>query len=281
MKPLNVASRAPGESHVANESTASATHRSLERGLAVLESVAPTKGPVTLAETSRRLGLHRSTAHHLMRSLVSLGYLRQDESSRGYQLTQKLNQLTVRLWTAEQLGEIAQPFLEELSRATGEGTSLAAWISGIVMIAAKREATGPVRVVQDVGGDRPIYCTAVGKALAAWLPRAEVKAALVRTRMEKLTPKTITTRAAFDSELRRIRAAGYAIDDEEQFLGLRCIAMPVFCYTGQVVASMCVVGPKHRMTLQKVQAARTPLAALSQKLSERLGYSAAGSAQRG
>ena len=277
----NVALRAPGESQVANESTASATHRSLERGLAVLESVATTKGPVTLAETSRRLGLHRSTAHHLMRSLVSLGYLRQDESSRGYELTQKLNQLTGRLWTAEQLGEIAQPFLDELSRATGEGTSVAAWISGIVTIAAKREATGPVRVVQDVGGDRPIYCTAVGKALAAWLPRAEVKAALARTRMEKLTPKTITTQAAFDSELRRIRAAGYAIDDEEQFLGLRCIAMPVFCYTGQVVASMCVVGPKHRMTLQKVQAARAPLAALSQKLSERLGYSAAGSAQRG
>lgn len=277
----NVALRAPGESQVANESTASATHRSLERGLAVLESVATTKGPVTLAETSRRLGLHRSTAHHLMRSLVSLGYLRQDESSRGYELTQKLNQLTGRLWTAEQLGEIAQPFLDELSRATGEGTSVAAWISGIVTIAAKREATGPVRVVQDVGGNRPIYCTAVGKALAAWLPRAEVKAALARTRMEKLTPKTITTLAAFDSELRRIRAAGYAIDDEEQFLGLRCIAMPVFCYTGQVVASMCVVGPKHRMTLQKVQAARAPLAALSQKLSERLGYPAAGSAQRG
>lgn len=277
----NVALRAPGELQVANESTASATHRSLERGLAVLESVATTKGPVTLAETSRRLGLHRSTAHHLMQSLVSLGYLRQDGSSRGYELTQKLNQLTGRLWTAEQLGEIAQPFLDELSRATGEGTSVAAWISGIVTIAAKREAAGPVRVVQDVGGDRPIYCTAVGKALAAWLPRAEVKAALARTRMEKLTPKTITTQAAFDSELRRIRAAGYAIDDEEQFLGLRCIAMPVFCYTGQVVASMCVVGPKHRMTLQKVQAARAPLAALSQKLSERLGYPAAGSAQRG
>jgi DNA-binding IclR family transcriptional regulator len=277
----NVALRAPGESQVANEPTASATHRSLERGLAVLESVATTKGPVTLAETSRRLGLHRSTAHHLMQSLVSLGYLRQDGSSHGYELTQKLNQLTGRLWTAEQLGEIAQPFLDELSRATGEGTSVAAWIGGIVTIAAKREATGPVRVVQDVGGERPIYCTAVGKALAAWLPRAEVKAALARTRMEKLTPKTITTQAAFDSELRRIRAAGYAVDDEEQFLGLRCIAMPVFCYTGQVVASMCVVGPKHRMTLQKMQAARAPLAALSQKLSERLGYPAAGTAQPG
>lgn len=247
----------------------------------MLESVAATNGPLTLAETSRRLGLHRSTAHHLMQSLVGLGYLRQDERSRGYELTQKLNHLTGRLWTAEQLGEIAQPLLEQLSGTTGEGSSVAAWIGGIVTIAAKREATGPVRVVQDVGGDRPIYCTAVGKAIAAWLPPAEVKAALARSPMEKLTPKTITSRAAFEAELRRIRAAGHAIDDEEQYLGLRCIAMPVFCYTGQVVGSMCVVGPKHRMTLQKLQAARAPLAVLSLKLSKRLGYAAAGPAQRG
>jgi DNA-binding IclR family transcriptional regulator len=98
---------------------------------------------------------------------------------------------------------------------------------------------------------------------------------LGRTRMERLTPKTITTQAAFDAELRRIRAAGYAIDDEEQHEGLRCIAMPVFCYTGQVFASMCVLGPKHRMTHQKLQAASTALSALSGRLSQRLGYSAA------
>ena len=253
---------------------ARATHRSLERGLGVLECVAASKGPVSLAEMSRRLGLHRSTAHHLMRSLVGLGYLRQEERSRGYALTQKLHQLTGRLWTAEQLGDIAQPFLEDLSRATGEGTSLAAWVDGIVTIAAKREATGPVRVVQDVGGDRPIHCTAVGKALAAWLPQADVNAALARTRMQKLTPRTITTRAAFAAELRRVLAAGFAIDDEEQFLGLRCIAMPVFCHTGRVVASMCVVGPKQRMTHQKLQVVRVPLAESSRKLSERLGFTA-------
>ena len=76
---------------------------------------------------------------------------------------------------------------------------------------------------------------------------------------------------AFEAELRRIRSAGYAIDDEEQFEGLRCIAMPVFCYTGDVIASMCVVGPKHRMTHQKLTAVRVPLARLSRRLSERLG----------
>jgi DNA-binding IclR family transcriptional regulator len=69
----------------------------------------------------------------------------------------------------------------------------------------------------------------------------------------------------------RIRADGYAIDDEEQYEGLRCIAMPVFCYTGQVFASMCVLGPTHRMTRQELLAVRGPLATLSRTLSERLG----------
>lgn len=248
------------------------THRSLERGLAVLESVAAAGRLASLAETARRVGLHRSTAHHLMQMLVSAGYLRQEKTTRGYELTEKLYQLTGRTWSAEQLGEIARPFLGELTQATGEGTSVAAWINGRVTIVAKRDADGPVRVVQDIGADRPIYCSAVGKALAAWLPRAEVQAALTRTRVVRHTPKTITTRAAFDAELRRIRAAGYTIDDEEHYEGLRCIAMPVFCYTKQVFASMCVLGPRHRMTHHKLLAVRAPLTALSERLSECLGY---------
>jgi len=250
---------------------ASPTHRSLERGLAVIELLAASGGTVALADAARRLGLHRSTAYHLMQSLAAMGWLRQVESSRGYELTEKLFRLTGNRWSVEQLGEIAQPYLEELTRATGEGTSVGAWIHGTITIAAKRELGGPVRVVQDVGSTRQLYCTAVGKALAAWLPASEVRAALAKTRMERLTPKTITTRAAFDAELKRIRAAGYAIDDEEQYLGLRCVAMPVFCYSGEVIASMCVVGPKHRMTNRKLAEVRGPLAVLSRRMSERLG----------
>lgn len=251
---------------------APSTHRSLERGLAVLELLAGTAGPVALADAARRLGLHRSTAHHLMQTLVGLGWLRQEEDTRSYALTSRLHQLTGRRWSAEQIGDLAQPYLERLTGETGEGSSVAVWASGTVTIAAKREADGPVRVVQDVGAVRPMYCTAVGKALAAWLPHAEVAAALAREPMLPLTPKTITTPEAFESELRRIRNAGYALDDEEQFKGLRCIAVPVFCYTGEVVASMCVLGPRQRMTHQRLLAVRTPLVALAKELSEQLGF---------
>lgn len=259
-------------SKASSSAAGASTHRSLERGLAVLELLAGAAGPVALTDAARRLGLHRSTAHHLMQTLVGLGWLRQEEDTRSYALTARLHQLTGRRWSAEQIADMAQPYLERLTRETGEGSSVAVWTGGKVTIAAKREADGPVRVVLDVGAVRPIYCTAVGKALAAWLPPAEVLAALAREPMRPLTPRTITTPEAFESELRRIRNAGYALDDEEQFTGLRCIAMPVFCYTGEIVASMCVLGPRQRMTHQKLLAVRTPLAALARELSEQLGF---------
>ncbi len=249
-----------------------ATHLSLERGLRLVETVALNGGAISLSEAARRTGLHRSTAHHLLQTLVDLDYLRQDPESRGYELAAKPFLLTGRTWSPEQLARIGQPFLAELARRSGEGSSLAAYRDGTVTVVAKREHDGPVRVVQDVGAQRPIHCTAVAKAIVPWLPPAELAGLLARLRFERHTPKTITTRAEFEAELRRIRAAGYAIDDEEHLEGIRCIATPVFGHAGQVVASMCAVGPKNRMTHQKLRELRAPLAELARELSESLGW---------
>lgn len=248
------------------------THRSLERGLAVLEAVAGAGGPATLAQTARRVGLHRSTAHHLLQALVGLGYLRQDPDTRGYELAAKPFQLTGRTWSPEQLAAVAQPILAELTRRSGEGSSFSAYRDGAVTVVAKREHDGPVRVVQDVGARRPLHCTAVAKAVLPWLPAVELAGLLARLRFERHTPKTLVTRRAFEAELRRIRTAGYAIDDEEHIEGIRCVAMPVFGHTGQVLGSLCSLGPKSRMSYQKLRELRAPLGELAQRMSERLGF---------
>jgi DNA-binding IclR family transcriptional regulator len=247
------------------------THRSLERGLRLLEAVAAEPQPLPLSEAARRTGLHRSTTHHLLQTLVRAGYLQQDEATRSYTAAARLHRLSGRSWSLEQLGALARPALEALTRETGEGSSMAVWHGAQVRIAAKQESDGPVRVVQDLGAERPLYCTAVGKAIAGWLPADELAAALARTPMVARTPKTITSASALATELRRIRSAGFAIDDEEQFEGLRCIAMPVFGAGARVLGSLCVLGPKQRMTYQKLQAARVPLAAQARALSQRLG----------
>jgi DNA-binding IclR family transcriptional regulator len=249
------------------------THQSLERGLLLVETVALNGRLTSLAEAARRTGLHRSTAHHLLQTLVGLGYLRQDPETRGYELAAKPFQLTGRTWSREQLAEIAQPYLVELTRRGGEGSSFAAYRDGAVTVVAKCEHDGPVRVVQDVGAHRPLHCTAVAKAVLPWLPAPELSGVLARLRFPRQTPKTIVARPAFEAELRRIRAAGYAIDDEEHIEGIRCVAMPVFGHAGQPLGSMCTLGPKSRVTQQKLKELRVPLAELSRKLSERLGHS--------
>ena len=251
----------------------SPTHQSLERGLRLVEAVALNGARTSLAEAARRTGLHRSTAHHLLQTLVSLGYLRQDAETRAYELAAKPFQITGRIWSPEQLAAIAQSSLAELTRRSGEGSSFSVYRDGAVTVVAKCEHDGPVRVVQDLGARRPLHCTAVAKAILPWVPQPELAGLLARMRFARHTPKTLLTRAAFEAELRRIRAAGYALDDEEHIEGIRCIAMPVFGHAGQVVGSICTLGPKGRMTYQRLRDLRLPLGELSAKLSQRLGYS--------
>ncbi len=164
------------------------------------------------------------------------------------------------------------PFLDDLSRRVGEGTSLATFRDGVVTVVAKRESEGPVRVVQEVGAERPIYCTAVGKALGAWLPQQELEGIMARTAFERKTARTILTPVALRRELARIRATGFAIDNEEHMEGIRCIATPVRDHSGRVCASLCVVGPTSRLPQRRLAEIRRPLAAVAADLSARSGY---------
>jgi len=173
------------------------------------------------------------------------------------------------------------PYLDELSRRTGEGTSLAVLRDGVVTVIAKREPEGPVRVVQEVGARRPIYCTAVGKALAAWLPEQELSGIIRRTVFGRLTPRTITSPTAYRRELARIRATGFAVDNEEHIEGIRCIATAVRDHSGEVRASLCVVGPKNRLPQRRLAEIRQVLAAVSADLSARLGHGSTGEITNG
>jgi DNA-binding IclR family transcriptional regulator len=248
------------------------THQSLERGLRILETVAASGGSATLAETVRRTALHRSTAYHLLQTLVGFGYLRQDPHTRGYELTAKLFRLTARTFSPEQIGRLAESVTTEFTALIGEGTSVAAYGDGAVTIVAKCDPSNPYRVVQDIGATRPIHATAVGKVIVAFLPPAERAAVLAALKFEPHTVRTLVTRAAFESQLRRIRSAGYAVDDEEHHDGLRCIAAPVFAYTGYAVAALCIIGPKVRMTRQRLRELREPLLARARLLSTMLDW---------
>lgn len=248
------------------------SHQSLERGLRVIETIADFGGAASVSVIARKTGLPRSTAHHLLRSLIAFGYLHQDSEAQPYKLAPKLFKLTGHAWTQGQLAELSLPFIDELSRRTGEGTSLAIFREGVVLVVAKRDSEGPVRVVQKVGTLRPIHCTAVGKILTAWLPEKELDDVIDRIVFEKFTAKTITATTVLKRELTRVRTNGFAVDNEEHIEGIRCIAAPVRDPSGKVCAALCIVGPKNRFSPRRLKELRGPLREVAEKLSIQLGY---------
>jgi DNA-binding IclR family transcriptional regulator len=248
------------------------THQSLKRGLQIVEMVAEMAEPPTLSAIARKSKLNRSTAHHILKALVEFGYLIQAPETHIYSLSSKLFQLTRRTWTTVQLAEIATPFLQELGNLTGEGTSLAVFRNGQVIIAAKQEQDGPLRVVQRIGESRPVYCTAVGKVLAADLSEQELEELILGIDFQRKTPKTITSPAGFRKELARIRENGVAYDNEEHIKGVRCLAAPVRDYSGETRAALCVVGPKDNLSPKRMKKVQTDLLTAAAALSARLGF---------
>ena len=246
------------------------THQSLGRGLRILEAVAACSDGASLADVARRTDLARSTTHYLMQALVNLGYLRQT-GGRQYQLGLKVYRLSGQSLNSEQLTATAMPILNELCRLTNESVAIGICSNDAVTLVATRDTDGPVRVVQSVGARRPIHCTALGKVLMAWLPAAERSRVVRSLRFERLTSKSIVQRASFERELRRVHTAGYAIDDEEFIVGVRCIAAPVFDDTGEVTMALSTVGPKHRMTHQRLRECRPLVQECARKLSAKLG----------
>ncbi len=127
-------------------------------------------------------------------------------------------------------------------------------------------------MVQDLGADRPFHATAVGKAIVAVVAQSERDAILERQPLIRFTRNTIVSRFALDEELRRIRERGFAEDDEEHHEGIRCVAAPVFRFDRRVIGSLCSVGPKSRMTRQRLREIRSPLSAVARALSERFEW---------
>lgn len=248
--------------------------QSIQRGLGILEIVAKSGTGVTMVEVSREIGLHTSTTFHLMRTLTTLGYLVQDESTKQYFLGSKVFHLAASAWTEVQLFRIAKPFLVYMAQHTGETSHLAILERGEVIVIDKVDGSSPVRLTDRVGYPRPAHCTAIGKALLAHLPEGELKAFLQAGEFRASTPKTITAGPILEQELARVREQGYAVDDEEFAQGIRCLAAPVRNFTGHVVAAVGISGPVWRVSLDRVAQLTEFVKSIGHRLSQHLGYSA-------
>jgi IclR family acetate operon transcriptional repressor len=244
----------------AEPATRSSTVQSVERAIDVLEMLADAGGPVGLSTLSARTGLPLPTIHRLVRTLAGRGYVRQ-ERSREYALGPRL----VRLGdTAGRLvGTWARPLLAGLVDDLGESANLALLEGYQIVYLAQAPGRHGMRMFTEVGRRVSVHCTAVGKALLARMDPAEAVKVLSHTEMVAHTEHTITDPAAFAAALDRVRADGYAIDEGEQEIGVRCVAVAL---DGPLPAAVSISGPTTRMTDAVVRAAVPALHAVAQAL---------------
>ncbi len=219
--------------------------QSVDRTIDVLEALADVGGEATLSELAARADLPLPTTHRLMHTLVLRGYARQ-LPSRRYTLGPHL----VRLGdvAARQLGAGVGPYLECLTGELGETTNIAILDRGMAVYLAQAASAHQMRMFTEVGRRVHTHCTGVGKAMLSQLPRGAVEDIVSRAGMPAITELSITDLPSLLTELDTIRERGFAIDDGEQEVGVRCFAVPVPGTPTPMALS--VSGPAARVSYQ-------------------------------
>ena len=234
---------APASSNGNGRGAASGGVQSIERAFDLLEMLADAGGALGLSEVATASGLPLPTVHRLMRTLVNRGYVRQ-EASRRYTLGSRL------IWLGETssrlLGTWLRPFLAQLVRETGETANLAMLDGDEVVYLAQVPSPHSMRMFTEPGRRVRVHCTAVGKAMLAQLPPEQARSLLQRSDMPASTPTTITDPDLLLAHLEVIRKQGYAVDEGEQEVGVRCFAVAVPDAPAPMAISTS--GPQARMT---------------------------------
>lgn len=217
--------------------------QSIERAFTLLEIMAERGGVMGLSQLATASGLPLPTIYRLVRTLVDLGYVRQ-EPSRQYVLAPRLIRLGES--SSRMLSRWARPHLEGLVHELGESANLAMLDGDLIVYVAQAQSRYAMRMFTEVGRRVLPHCTAVGKALLAQLPPEEVRNILRRTGMPKYTENTIDDPKEFARQIEIIARQGYAIDEGEQEVGVRCVAVAVPDSPSRL--GLSVSGPAARMT---------------------------------
>jgi IclR family transcriptional regulator, acetate operon repressor len=239
--------------------------QSVGRTFEVLEAIARLGGAATLSEIAALVGRPSPSIHRLVRTLVPLGYVRQD-ASRRYALAPGLIRLGDS--AARQFGASANPVLSGLVDAIGESANMAILDGTHALYVAQVAGRHAMRMFTEVGRRVPLHSTGVGKALLAQLPEAEAAAVLKSTGMATITDLTITEPEHLQNELVAGRALGYFVDAGEQEIGVSCVAVPV--PGAPTLTAISISGPTPRMTPDVTRRAAAALRSAAQTMADQL-----------
>ena len=247
--------------------------QSVDRTLDVLEALASRRGATGISDLALLVGLHVSTVHRLLATLVDRGYVRQDPETSRYHLGSRVFTLSSAADLHLDLRLVARPYLERLMRLSGETANLVTAAEGEIVYLDQVASLHLVKMFTAPGVRAPLHSTGTGKVLLAFREPDFADAALAGA-LQRYTPHTFVARAELDTELAAIRKHGFSIDDEEMEEGVRCLAVPVFDRRHACVGAMSVSGPTTRMTRERVDAFAPTAKTIANELSRQLGFGA-------
>ncbi|NLP46227.1 MAG: IclR family transcriptional regulator [Epulopiscium sp.] len=246
--------------------------QSVDRALSILEVLSDQETGLGLSEISNQIDLHKSTVHRLLGTLMIRGYVEQDPHTNRYSLTMKLFELGNKKIEKLDVLTLAKPYLRELADKTNEVVHLVIREGAEIIYIDKVEGDYTLRMHSRIGRRSPLYCTAVGKVMMAYLEEEERKKLWEESAKKEYTSFTIIQYSQMQEELKKVKNQGYAVDDQEHEIGVRCIGAPIFDYQGNVHAAISVSGPAIRMTPEKIKVFAGFLLKYGEKISRELGY---------
>ena len=239
----------------------------IDRAAALLDAIARYPEPVSLKILSAETGLHASTAHRILASLIENRFVERDPGGR-YRLGLRLLQLGVRLHSNIDLRAVALPVMERLRDQLGESVNLTIREGDMVVYIEKATPNRMMHVQQLIGSRAPLHVTAVGKLMLGAAGEAAIRGYAQRTNLPSYTRNTITTLPRLITECTEAVQQRYALDNEEAEIDVGCIGVLLYDSTGNVAAGLSVSAPIER----RRQAWVADLQAAAQQISEKLGY---------
>ena len=250
----------------------------LQRGLAILERVANSRRGLTFAQLARLFDYPKSSVHTLVLTLEREGYLQRDDATGRYMTGRKLVHIAGMTLDGLVVRERAAPFLRALVAETGMTAHLAVLDRNEVTVVAKVDRPGVHRIATWVGKRMDVHCTSLGKCLIAYLPDEQVDRLIADRGLLRHNEHTIVSPERLKQELARTRTLGYAVDDEEEELGGRCVGAPVWDRDGRVTAAVSVAGGTDQINADTLTTISTQVMGAALATSKELGYRADGDA---
>ena len=250
--------------------------QTIERTSLILDILGQNPQGISIRDLSEKIKLPKGTTHRLISSLTYFGYARQDPKTRNYFLGLKLVELGNLLLSQLNLRKEAEPFLYDLAERTKETVHMVFLDRDEIVYIDKVELDhnpSGLRMASRVGLRNPAHSCAVGKVLLSHLPEEELDRIIKEKGLIKRTENTIIDPAQLKEHLKIVRSQGYAIDDEENERGIRCVATPIYNEMAKVVAAISITGPAFRVTKKVIQEKlKKEVMETAFKISHRLGY---------